>query len=133
MGEYIWYGEMADCFHNTWKRGFSAKIRELFRNSTRGTRNIDRGEHFSTSAELRSTLKEYYGLTLIPTPDDGFIELATYTCNRFYPKKKLNHRTLEACWKDQQMAKTEKDKNWTRGIAVLAIIISAISLWRTWK
>ena len=136
--DYVWYGEMAGCFQNTWKRGFSEglsdtlfEISELaYPPSHKSNKPYNKP---MTAQILQSALGNYYGLTLIPTPDDSFIELATYTCNRFYPKKKLNQRKLEACWSDQQMAREKRDKNWTRVIAISALIISAISLWRTWK
>ena len=135
---YVWYGEIADCYRETWKRGFSFELNEHLA-------NLDGVEHdFGFSEDdrpmdisaLKSALKDKYGWTYIPTLDENYIELATYKCACFYPKNKLNKRTTEACWRDQQEAKASRDgwiKFWVPiSMSAFALAISAISLWRTW-
>lgn len=133
-GDYEWFGEKADCFQERWKRQYSPELSDALSDFVIRAESPEGGTHTLPLAipALYEILDDEYGLTLVPTRDDDFLELATYKCRRFYPKSKLNQRELAACWEDQKLDKAENDKNWTRGIAVFALIISALSLWRTW-
>ncbi len=138
-GDYDWYGEKADCFQNIWKRGFSEGLGDVLSydveyetipsHKGNGTYILP-----CTIKTLHSVLGDNYGLTRIPTPEDGFIELATYTCQRFYPKKKLNQRTLATCWQDQ-LERIANRKNsikfWvTTLIAVLGLMAAFMAWWK---
>ena len=138
-GDYIWYGQSASCHHDIWKRGFSEMLSELFYHvDIEEYARLPDGSYCEaplSPRKLKGLLREDYGLTRIPLAEseDGFIELAKFKCRRFYPKKKRNQRTLEACWKDQQ-AYAEQMKFWVPvSISLLILAFSGLSLWRFWQ
>ena len=136
VSNYIWYGEMANCYHKVWERGYSEVLEHVLGDLAAENRKQfnDGSSCFGpiTPTQLKDSLREHYGLTRIPTYEDEFIELATFKCRRFYPKKKLKQRTLETCWKDQQ-ADAERMKFWVPvAISLLALAISCLSIWRPW-